>query len=470
MLTFGRLAFGCAVLAAVLAAGPSAADWRQFRGDSARTGRAIWDGTGLAAGMIVWQRAVSKSGAPIDPPELPDMIDASPVVGPDDTIYVTTTHSGRSLVAFNPDGSEKWAIDLPGYRTRSAPAIRADGSLVVVGYRYDCRAVDPKCGKGRLFLISTTGAILAESREYDGTGLSSPALDPDNNVYYFTTHPVKGGFVWKLDRNLVEITWRALDVTVSGGWSVSGGVDWCKLSPWCPSDYSTPGLGVFPSEVAIEPLVPSPALLADCGDLVATSFTTLRMRLSGKELWQNEDLEGITTAALGWGGRVYIGTASQHLEAWSQAGKKLWTASLGGYPIAPPALGQSRRDPADTAPLICVSEDPSGRTTTRYAGDARNDIYVPATDGYLYALDYQGHLRWKQKVGTQWIGAPVVIRAHLDTQEIVVVAGDSRFLRAYDRNGRPLWMRELDSRALGSPAVANGRIYVATHRYLYAFR
>jgi outer membrane protein assembly factor BamB len=50
----------------------------------------------------------------------------------------------------------------------------------------------------------------------------------------------------------------------------------------------------------------------------------------------------------------------------------------------------------------------------------------------------------------------------------VVVAGRNRLYGFRGDDGDVLWSVALDSPAYGSPAVGNGRIYVATHRTLYA--
>ena len=70
------------------------------------------------------------------------------------------------------------------------------------------------------------------------------------------------------------------------------------------------------------------------------------------------------------------------------------------------------------------------------------------------------------------LGEPVVALLQTGDELILVTWTDpdtkANSLVAYRSNGRVAWRMALDAPALGSPAIANGRIYVATTRSLYA--
>ena len=57
-----------------------------------------------------------------------DMMDSSPVVGPDGTIYIGS--EDHSLYAVNSDGSQKWHFQTGG-AIHSSPAIAGDGTVYV---------------------------------------------------------------------------------------------------------------------------------------------------------------------------------------------------------------------------------------------------------------------------------------------------------------------------------------------------
>jgi len=206
--------------------------------------------------------------------------------------------------------------------------------------------------------------------------------------------------------------------------------------------------------------------LSACSDLVATGWDTLRVRTSGEQLW-HKGSSGITTPAVGTAGRAYLPTFDDshgRLQAWDQDGSRAWQVDFGEYTAAtgPPAIGRGSKDSGDTSTTECTSNDRDHRLW-----DTVDNIYVSVSDGYLYAIDYKGRIRWKQKIGDSLLGPPVVIRQP-DDSEVIVAASDWNLLSAFASDGRPLWQLPLDSPARGSPAVAHDRIYVATEKSLYA--
>jgi uncharacterized repeat protein (TIGR01451 family) len=97
---------------------------------------------------------------------------ASPIVGPDGTIYQPTE---GSLVAVHPDGSLKWTVNDAGMR--KAPALSPDGSVVYAG---DLRAINAQDGAVTWVFTSSMGSYSSLAVGDDGTiynGYWGPVMD-----------------------------------------------------------------------------------------------------------------------------------------------------------------------------------------------------------------------------------------------------------------------------------------------------
>ena len=67
------------------------------------------------------------------------MIDSSPAIGADGTIYVGS--DDNNLYAINPNGTQKWAFPT-GMTIVSSPAIGADGTIYVGSYDNNLYAIN----------------------------------------------------------------------------------------------------------------------------------------------------------------------------------------------------------------------------------------------------------------------------------------------------------------------------------------
>src|SRR5262245_14412896 len=135
-----------AILFGPIAITASTQSWNQYRGNEGRTARIEWAGPQAGrsipqsitfGAVVVWRTRIGTHA----------MLDASPVVGADGTIYLgATDRLGLStdpqdetarLYAFSPSGKALWESHLEGYIVRAAPAVRRDGrGLVVVGQKF----------------------------------------------------------------------------------------------------------------------------------------------------------------------------------------------------------------------------------------------------------------------------------------------------------------------------------------------
>jgi putative pyrroloquinoline-quinone binding quinoprotein len=442
MKLFSRLLVLAALVAAALYMGPPPAradsgGWPQDRGDAARTGSRVVDV--LPTGRVAWRLDFESHLSP--------MLDASPVVAPSSTagtIYIGGSGSDStspSLLAINPNGTLKWSIrlDVGGfhYKVRTTPGIRIDNKmLTVVGYR-KVGSGDSWSLKGRVFWVNPSGTVVRVSPEYDGVGLSSPLVWADD-AYVFS-HP--GGS----DDLLRGFSLNTFDERWVGGINyggLTGGYEGCPPAcymPWHPLRM----YGFFDPDT--KPLFPSPSKdMFGNADIVQPSAKTARFWVGGGQVWQR-DVIGLTTAPT-VAGDSFFGAASEFnayratglLEARNAAGNRAWALNPGGFP--------------------------SG---IAYSDSGKDHIYFTATNGTISSYRVTGERRWAWTLSNPGaMGAPVVAKS--PAGELVIVGDSQGRLWAFDVNGQTQWTINLDSPALGSPAIADGRIYVATQKSLFA--
>ena len=485
----GRHRWAAVVCAAVAAAGvlaaTASASWNQYRGNAARTGGVLWNGTSAPVGVVDWRKELG-----------PDtMIDASPIVNPNTgAIYLGATGEspvkpGARLFAFYPNGNLQWAVSLNGYDVRAAPAVRRDGFPVVVGERA-VPLVDHRKGRHdaswklseRAFLIDPfTGAARAIRSVPEGWYGMSPAIDESRGeTYVRTSHGL-----WRLDSAfaLRDSLKAAVGATSDFSWSdllthlpvPFGCQPFCiDFDPSAPAGPRRPG-----SEPPQPPRLPSPAFSATCDDVVWGIPQSARARAvarGARAFGYLEPPTPLATPALGKAGRMYAPVLDErgrvYMEAYDQfSTTPAWrTGPLGHGPVSPPALGRSPRGRASTT-ASCTRVRNGKRTIVR---DHRPESAYVVAGHTLYAFDDRGHVRWKHSPSGGQPGEPVVARLKSRDELVLVAAtarsGNGAYLVAYRSNGRVAWRVALDAPALGSPAIAHGRVYVATTRSLYAIR
>ena len=192
---------GSAAVAAVLAlAGPATADWSQYRGDAQRSAYARWPGAAgsrevnAPVGRVVWQRDIGRWSG--DYRDEPPMQRSSPIVGRNGTVYLGASRAAFAhLFAFRRNGTRRWRSRVRqgrrsrGYAVSSAPALRRDGRMLVIGEQFS-----PCCDGGfrparAAFVVSArTGRVIARARIPSGHRMpegSSPLLLDDGGHFLY---------------------------------------------------------------------------------------------------------------------------------------------------------------------------------------------------------------------------------------------------------------------------------------------
>ncbi len=435
-------AVGASLLSGCTLQGPIYRDpdgWRQDRGDAAKTGWHLW----LApepTGRVVWRRQV---GA---------MIASSPAVAPDGTVYVGTEDTARALVAINPDGTERWAVPISGQKVRATPAIRSDGSLVVVSYaQVPCR---PYNGKGLVSLVSRSGETLRVSQDFETSGLSAPMLDARDNAFVVSRVGSRDTLV-KFDTSFVSTIVGGITYAITGsagfwdtvcsvtvptvlGPAPLAGLCGFQSTPVCPLEYLPPA--------------PSPALVPGTTDeILIGSYESALIRIGGDHIWKR-DIPALFTPAIR-NDVAYLATSGKRIEAWDITGHRRWGMHFSGFPVAPAAVGHARNAASFYPDFLYVAA--VNRTTA-------DDEYV-----WLYMVNFNTGQITQKPLGGTFAGAPAVL-SMWGGDEIVVVTSHNNLLWAFRQDGTYLWSIPLDSRALGSPAIVSGRIYVATETSIFA--
>ncbi len=372
-------------LAALLCGLPSTtlawADTVTFHGDYQRTGRS--QDAGPLGPSLLWAFHAGGSLA------------ASPVIGPDGTIYLASTDA--RLYALAPDGSKKWEFQA-SESLFATPSLDASGRL----YFGDL--------DGWYYSVSAEGVLRWKHRVAEGTDkriLASPAVTPEgfsffaawnNQLYSFSPD---GSLRWQAALNGLPTGPPALDTLGNVYVACLDSPDPAylavhKFSPSSP----------VPAWTRIEPLgsssnrvIASPAVDTDRDRLYVTACTrtaglvTAIDLTSGQPVFHTSLPKGILSSpAIREDGVILIGCLDGKLYALDPGdGAAEWVFQTGApYIFGSPAL------------------------------DRLGNAYVGDSDGTVYAISPKGEELWEFATDANIESAPVV-----DGRRLYVTSFDS---------------------------------------------
>lgn len=383
-------------------AGGAARQWSMYGHDSAHTGRSAADGPATA--HLLWKLNL--------PAHAQD--NASPVVGPDGTIYMP---SEQGLFAVNPDGTlkwQKWTNGLGSTFIRSAPAVAPDGTVYVWKANF--------LSGGRLYALSPTNGNVLWSYFTGGATYGSPTIGPDGTIYIGSAAD---------GSNLRANNVYAIkpDGTLKWVWH-SHSTCWFETSPALGPD----------GTVYIQ---------HNCLGLIA-------LRRNGTLKWIISGYGGLGQAwdspSVGPDGTIYIGNSDFYFYAIKPDGKLKWRVPVRQW-------------------MYLSSSAISARGTAIYRGDNDGNFYAFSSSGHI-------RWRFRPADHGPIFSAPVLSANGIVyfTQEVTKKKDASLYaLRA--STGKLVWKYPVGP-ADGSPALAaNGTLYVAVanparsgKETLYAFR
>jgi outer membrane protein assembly factor BamB len=354
------------LLAMSAAPGPAAAAWQMYGNDPAHTGRSSANGPSTPS--LIWTYPGVSVGET-----------ASPVVGPDGTIYVPGT------VAINPDGTVKWQRSIG--RTLLgppwvSPAVAADGTVYVVDETFD-----PGSGPTTtLYALDPANGDTRWSHPIERTTYGSPTVGPDGTIYIGSAPSFGQGSLYAINPDGTQ-KWR---------WD-SGSSCWIE---------SSPAIGAS-GDVYVN---------HNCLGLVALDG-------NGNRKWNRGEVgEAWNSPSVGPDGTVYIGS-SPGFNAVSPDGTLKWSAPTSGW-----TYEASSAISADGSTIYRGDNDgnfyafaASGCVRWRYDTRIRGPIFsapalaangivyftqgsstetAPSDRGYLFALRAtDGALSWRYEIG-----------------------------------------------------------------------
>ena len=373
--------------------------------------------------------------------------DASPVLGPEGTIYLTR---GRNLYAFTASGSQKWTFATGG-KVVCSPAVAADGTVCFGSLDGKFYALNPD-GTKRWDFVS--GGF--------GFGESSPAIGPDGVVYVGSydgfLYALNGSApladtAWPMFRRDLKRTGRLPSVgppkittqpqsqTVGAGTNVTFTVTAIGAEPlsyqWQRngadladgddiSGAKTPTLTI--TGTRLDQAGDYAVVVSNPIDRVTSTVAVLKVfpffNPPGTKLWEFATGGLIETSpAIGPDGVIYIGAQDKNLYAINPDGTKKWSfATLGGM-LSSSVIGPDGTIYISSTSLQDVSQaafyavNPDG--TRKWSLAVRSDrtppaiaqdgtIYVPSFDGQLTALNPDGSQKWAIATGGAPVSAPAI--------------------------------------------------------------
>jgi len=317
----------------------------------------------------------------------------------DETAYVSFNTQVYAISLAN--GTERWHFPAePDAKISfyAAPALTADGDLIVGGYDSILYQVDTQTGQGTAFFDGAEGRYIGAPLVASDLVLAPSA---DHTLY-------------------------ALDMAGQPVWQ-----------------YETE-----------EPLWAQPATDPACNCIYLTSMDhkVYAFELeTGRLIWSSTDLGGsiVGTPAVSADKVVYVGTFANELVALEAAtGRELWRFTANDWVWAGPAVNEDTLYFGDISGSFFALDRQSGEVIWQIQPDGaivstplvtEDGIYFTTEDGSLVAVTPEGAIRWNQSLETSLHAGPV---AAGDTI-LVATSNPENLLIAVDSNGVRKWSFKL---------------------------
>ena len=350
-----------------------------------------------------------------------NIVDSSPAIGPDGTIYVGSKDS--KLYAINPDGTLRWSVSGT-YSFDCSPSVGLDGTVYM--------------GANDGYLRAITNGVIKWSRYLAGAIFSSPAIAADGTAYVgvqnvnsnIVAFSPNGTRLWGAKLGTSDYVYSSPAIGSNGTLYV-GCMDG-KVYALNPTN----GLMIASSSATGGGIYSSPAIASDGSVYVGSldgkvyAFTSGLVLKSG--LWPfNTGSNIYCSPAISADGPIYIGSDDRRLYALNPDGSQRWSFLTGARVQSTPAIG------ADGS-VFCGSYDwriysiaTNGTTNWTYTTGfnifsspvigPNGTLYVGSADSKLYALPantylahgawpcFRRNLRHTGNWGTLWLQAGLLI-------------------------------------------------------------
>ncbi len=442
-------------------------EWFMFGHDPQHTRRSPY--TGAQTSNVKWSFATE------------GIIESSPAVAADGTVYIGNYGTDNRLFAINPDGTQRWSFVLGDSVYSSSPAIAPDGTVYV------------GCLDNLLYALNPDGT-LKWTYATGGPVRSSPAIGADGTVY-----------VGSWDDKIY-----AIRPDGSLRWSYTTG-DWVESAPAIGLD-GTIYAGSYDGNLyALNPdgslqwaydvhdvIQASPAIAPDGTVYIGSWNRNLyAINPNGTLRWMYNTFMYIDSSpAIGADGTVYVGNDADRLYAFNPNGTLKWYFVTSDFVESSPAVGGDGTIYVGSYDNTFYAINPDGSLKWSYATGARihsspaigNDgtVYVGSNDGKLYAFggDSGGNEDWfmfghdpqhtrrspyvaAQTAAVEWIfrtGGELYSSPALASDGTVYIgSGTLQSLFSVAPDGAMNWAFTTGGLVQSSPAVAeDGTVYVGS--------
>jgi outer membrane protein assembly factor BamB len=299
---------------------------------------------------------------------------SSPTIAEDETIYIGVRNLHKSIIAINPDGTERWQFDA-GSWVESTPTIGQDGTIYF------------GANNGYLYALYPNGTQKWSIELGEGPVYTSPLIDEDGLIYVAST---------------IGSTLFAIYPNATIKWAF-------QTSDWI---YSSPAK-------------------ADDGTLYIGSYDSYLYSIfpNGTLKWKYKtDGEVQSTPAIGMDGTIYFGSWDEYLYALNPNGTLQWKVHTGFIGPTSPAIssdGTIYIGDQDYHRIYCIDQKGIVLWYYQFGDDVYSSpsidnngiIYCGSNDGYLYALNPNGTLHWKFSLGYHIYSSPSI-----DTDGTIYIA------------------------------------------------